>query len=391
MAWSDNYRQAKFRTAYFVVPGHDLSGGSRGAVHEFPKKDIPYVENMGKRVKQFSLEAFIIGDDYMVDRDLLITELDKGFGKLVHPYYGTIDVFCQSYTVRETDTENGIVRFTIQFVQSGALTFPNTVIDTVKNVSVKKTAAISASKSAFAKEYSLLKVPFSVSQNSINTVNMGISAIETAKKSVSTASDYKRKLDTNKGKVIQLAYDALDLGQEIADLITFGTNEEDSSSARADNALIRFNEMRELWEFVPEDILVEDDPSMVFATFMQINAIINAMGLISLMEFKSLDDAIAIRDQVFVKLETLILDITDDELYVKLYELQTSVTHDVDIRGTNLARLGEYTLNNSLPALVVSHDLYGNIDFEQDIIDRNKIEHPLFVTGCKTIEVLINE
>lgn len=391
MAWSDNYRQAKFRNASFVVPSHDLSGGSRGAVHEFPKKDIPYVENMGKRVKQFSIEAFIIGDDYMIDRDALITELDKGSGKLVHPYYGTIDVFCQNYTVRETDTENGMVRFTIQFVQSGALTFPNTVIDTVKDVSVKKTAAITASKSAFAKVYSLLQVPFSVSQNAINTVDMGISAIETAKKSVSTASEYKRKLDTSKGKVIQLAYDALDLGQEIADIMTFGTNEEDSSSASADNALTQYNEMRDLWEFAPEDILVDDDPSMMFATFMQINSVINAMGLISLMEFKSLDDAIAIRDQVFAKLEELILDVTDDDLYVKLYDLQTSVSHDVDTRGADLARLGEYTLNNSLPAVVVSHDLYGNIDFEQDIIDRNKIEHPLFVPGCQTIEVLINE
>src|SRR4030042_2990464 len=162
MAWSDNYRQAKFRNASFVVPSHDLSGGSRGAVHEFPKKDIPYVENMGKRVKQFSIEAFIIGDDYMIDRDALITELDKGSGKLVHPYYGTIDVFCQNYTVRETDAENGLVRFTIQFVQSGVLSFPNTVIDTVKDVSVKKTAAISASKTAFTKVYRLLQVPFSV-------------------------------------------------------------------------------------------------------------------------------------------------------------------------------------------------------------------------------------
>jgi prophage DNA circulation protein len=91
---------------------------------------------------------------------------------------------------------------------------------------------------------------------------------------------------------------------------------------------------------------------------------------------------------VYIKLEELILNVIDDDLYFSLYDLQTAVTRDLNERAAELPRLAELTLNNSLPALVVSHDLYGNISQEQDIVDRNNVAHPSFVPGGIPIEVL---
>ena len=92
---------------------------------------------------------------------------------------------------------------------------------------------------------------------------------------------------------------------------------------------------------------------------------------------------------VYEKVEELLLSTEDDDFYTALYNLQTSVSRDIDERSRQLARLASYTLNASLPAIVVTHDLYGNINEESEIIARNKISHPLFVPGGIPIEVKI--
>lgn len=391
MGWIDNFRQAKFRNVPFYVPGADNSGGRRGAVHEFPKKDIPYVEDMGRKAKQFVLEAYILGEDYYSGRDALIEALDKeGIGKLIHPYYGSIDVFCTNYSYRETVQETRMVRFTMTFIEAGALTYPVSIIDTVNNVAAKKRTALQKIKDAFEKAYSIARVPYTVSQNVISTIDKGLNLIEDTKRVVSAVASFQEDIDNIRGKIYQLAYDVQDLAQEFLDVITFATNREDSFPAAIENVKDQFKEMNILWEFVPEQQIIDEDPAIIFSDYIQQNAVINALGLVSLIEYDSYDEAIKYRDIVFNKLEGILLTVNDDDLYIALYDLKTAVAQDIESRGELLSRLATYRLNNSLPAVVVSHNLYGNIDQEQDIIDRNRIENPNFVPGGIDIEVLIN-
>jgi prophage DNA circulation protein len=390
MAWLDNFRQAKFRTAEFYVPSAENRGGRRGVVHEFPKRDEPYVEDMGKKAKSFEIEAYVLGEDYFTARNALVEALDApGVGKLVHPYLGTLDVFCTNYSFRETVTETRMARFTLSFVQAGRLKFPSTTIDTTADVSLKKATALDKVKSALAKVYNIASVPYSVSQNVISTIDQGLSVIDDAKKSVAAFSAFRRDIDNIRGKITQLAFDVTDLAQEFTDVITFGTNETDEFSASADNAREQFREMRTMFSFSPNDIIISNDPSVMFAEFIQQNALINALGLMSIINFDSLEEASEFRKIVFDKVEQVLLNLKDDELYIALIDLQTAVSTDLDVRARELPRLAELMLNASLPAIMVSHDIYGNIREEQDILKRNKVSHPLFVQGGVPIEVKI--
>jgi prophage DNA circulation protein len=390
MAWLDNFRQAKFRTAEFYVPSAENRGGRRGVVHEFPKRDEPYVEDMGKKAKSFEIEAYVLGEDYFTARNALVEALDApGVGKLVHPYLGTLDVFCTNYSFRETVTETRMARFTLSFVQAGRLKFPSTTIDTTADVSLKKATALDKVKSALAKVYNIASVPYSVSQNVISTIDQGLSVIDDAKKSVAAFSAFRRDIDNIRGKITQLAFDITDLAQEFTDVITFGTNETDEFSASADNAREQFREMRTMFSFSPNDIIISNDPSVMFAEFIQQNALINALGLMSIINFDSLEEASEFRKIVFDKVEQVLLNLKDDELYIALIDLQTAVSTDLDVRARELPRLAELMLNASLPAIMVSHDIYGNIREEQDILKRNKVAHPLFVQGGVPIEVKI--
>lgn len=390
MAWLDNYRQAKFRSAEFFVPNAENSGGRRGVMHEFPKRDDPYIEDMGRKARSFQIEAYVLGDDYFTLRNDLVTALEKeGVGKLVHPYLGTINVLCTNYTFRESIRETRIARFSMTFVESGILKFPNSVVDTTADVAKKKRSALDSIKSAFAKVYDIASVPYTISQNTLDTISDGLSVLEDAKKSVSAVSAFRRDLDNMKGKLIQLSYGIQDLAQEFTDAITFGTNEDDSFAATAENSVEQLREMRIMFEFEPEDTIVEESPSVEFAKFIQQNAVVNALGLMSIIEFDSLEEAQEFRTIVYDKVEEILLDTEDDELYAAIYDLQTAVSRDIAERSHQLARLASHTLNTSLPAIVVSHDLYTTIDEEDDIITRNNIVHPLFTPGGIPIEVKI--
>ena len=94
MAWRDNLVAASFRGAGFSVNGTDAPiAGRRVAVHEYPGRDEPFVEDLGRRTKRWEIEAFVVGDDYAIARDRLIEECDMpGAGELVHPYLGSLQV-----------------------------------------------------------------------------------------------------------------------------------------------------------------------------------------------------------------------------------------------------------------------------------------------------------
>ena len=63
MAWSDQLRPASFRGVPFVVLAGTVSAGRRLARHEYPQRDIPYMEDMGRRAREYKVEGSIICPD----------------------------------------------------------------------------------------------------------------------------------------------------------------------------------------------------------------------------------------------------------------------------------------------------------------------------------------
>jgi prophage DNA circulation protein len=48
MSWRDKLQAGRFRTAAFQIDAHDQAGGRRLALHEYPLRDDPYAEDMGR-------------------------------------------------------------------------------------------------------------------------------------------------------------------------------------------------------------------------------------------------------------------------------------------------------------------------------------------------------
>lgn len=91
-SWRLGLRAASFRGVGFWVNTSGGVGGRRLAVHEYPLRDDAYTEDLGRRAQRFRLRAFVVGDDYMDQRDALLSACQDlpTPAVLVHPYLGEI-------------------------------------------------------------------------------------------------------------------------------------------------------------------------------------------------------------------------------------------------------------------------------------------------------------
>ena len=69
-----------------------------------------------------------------------------------------------------------------------------------------------------------------------------------------------------------------------------------------------------------------------------------------------------------------------DAAYPSILDLRAAVTQAIP---GDLVLASEQTihLNVDLPSLVVSYQVYGSVEKEQDIVDRNNVQHPAFISG----------
>lgn len=119
--WRLNLRPASYNGVEFHIEVESRNGGRRKALHEFPKKSIPYLEDMGRKARRFNVAAYLIGPDYESNRDALIAQLEgESNGQLIHPTYQDVDlVGVETYNVTERREQGGYCVFEITFTEAG--------------------------------------------------------------------------------------------------------------------------------------------------------------------------------------------------------------------------------------------------------------------------------
>ena len=129
--WRDELLPASFANCEFHCEADGREGGQRVVTHEFPKKDLPYTEAMGRRAMEFAVRGYTIcypfdtsrplyQRDYRVARDLLINILDAGQpGLLQLPTQAPMWVYCTRYRMTEEQRFGGYAAFDMAFVEYG--------------------------------------------------------------------------------------------------------------------------------------------------------------------------------------------------------------------------------------------------------------------------------
>ncbi|MBO4220815.1 DNA circularization N-terminal domain-containing protein [Bradyrhizobium neotropicale] len=130
-AWRDQLMPASYNDARFHCEVNSRQSGRRIVEHEFPKKDLPYAEDMGRQAREFSVRGYCIvypydseillfRRDYRQDRNLLIEALEaEGPGVLQLPTQPPQLVVCARYRITEEERFGGYCVFDMTFLEYG--------------------------------------------------------------------------------------------------------------------------------------------------------------------------------------------------------------------------------------------------------------------------------
>ncbi|WP_455424791.1 DNA circularization protein [Dryocola sp. LX212] len=134
--WLYRLQPATFRGVYFKVSADEATYGRRSTTHEYPLRNVPFTDDMGRKARRYSISAYLVGGDYMVQRDRLLTALELGGpGTLIHPFYGSLTVHVDGdIRVSHSRDNGGMCEISLQFVESGQLNYPTSGGATAQNV-----------------------------------------------------------------------------------------------------------------------------------------------------------------------------------------------------------------------------------------------------------------
>ncbi|RMT61291.1 DNA circulation [Pseudomonas coronafaciens pv. atropurpurea] len=129
--WRDSLLPASFRGVGFFIEKAVVPVGRKGQLHEFPQRDEPYFESLGKQSQIHTLTAFIVGRDCFEQRDRLLQALEQEeAGELVHPWLGRLQVQVGECSVTHNLNEGGLVRLDLKFYPANPLKFPVSTLNT---------------------------------------------------------------------------------------------------------------------------------------------------------------------------------------------------------------------------------------------------------------------
>lgn len=120
--WRMRLQPASYAGIVFHVEQQGRSSGRRVVLHEYPKRDNPYAEDMGRSAIRYHMTGYLIGPDYHVRKKALINELENSAGAdLVDPYLAEPKkCICERYSVTESRERGGYCAFEMGFVEIGA-------------------------------------------------------------------------------------------------------------------------------------------------------------------------------------------------------------------------------------------------------------------------------
>lgn len=388
MSWRDRMGPARFRGVAFFVETSERSGGRRGVTHEYPFRDQSYREDTGRKARSFPIEGYVLGADYITTRDSLLTALeDEGPGELVHPYYGVLRVAVLRYSIRETTADGGIARFSIEFEETPAQPVqPTAVTDSSGKLRATASAAKAAAGVEFLAKYSP-GVHLTSLADSLRSATLAIdNAVEVARMAGQPLADMKRRIRRMQDSLTELVSTPADLLTDLGDMLDlFDDGDQVSAIVTA-------------YDFDPgtrppattSNRLQEQTNFDALQRLVQRLVVIRAATLIPGKGFASYEEAIAGRNELADLIDDQ-AELATDDFYSTLSQLRADLTKAVPGESGDTPHLVSYTPHATVPSIVLAHRLYGDLDQEADILDRNHVRHPGFVPGGVALEVLTSE
>lgn len=399
MGWREELRQASFKGVQFFVEAHTASGGRRTIVTEFPDRNIPDTEDKGRKARSFKVEAYILGENYFNQRDRLISACEDSSdpGELVHPFLGSKIVRCENYSFTETKLDGGYVQFSLEFVEAGQELFPSQNADVNFNVNRSADALSQASQQSFAEKFSVIRRPQFVVDSATSKISDFTNQLTKSSNDVPSTSegitDLAFSIRNLNSKVLDLVRTPDKLAEQMASSIGFlkGASSSSKDTFAQLKGFFGFGSSdKPITQATPTRIAQAQNQKALNDLTKQL-AFVEASKVAIEIPLETSEEAIELRTELLEVLDQQMLETDDDNVYQAMQQLMSDLGKAIPQPEQDLSFISKVKNNQTTNSLVLTHDLYENIDFESDLINRNKVSHPGFILGGQELEILQDE
>lgn len=430
---------ASFRGVPFWVETSDLSVGRRTVTHQYPQRDEPFTEDLGRAAREYRFSAFVLGDDYIEQAKKLREALEKpGAATLVHPEFGEIQVVAQPGASMSFSQSMRRVNFSLAFVEAGLNAFPTPEGASQQASRAAADQVSEAAADSFEDSLTLDDVEDFV-QDALN--GDLLDALD-----IISNSEIAKVLDFA-DRVSDLANDAISLVRggpkafamklmgalglsrlattvagwqrvgkslcALADDLRGDDDEPVYSTVKPRSAEVIESNRKAVYSLCRQAVLVQavgvstligtDVDSTVASSSIlpdEGEAVVDAdsgatevgtvtsSGAFSSSPTISYDEMLEARERIVGRLEEEMLDVEDDRVFMALREAATAVSKDLSSRAEEQARLYDFDAGAVLPSCVTAMELYGDATRATEIVVRNGVTNPLF---CPNVLKVLNE
>jgi prophage DNA circulation protein len=423
MTWKDRLVEASFRGVSFKTEDEGATVGRRVETHEYPNRDKPYTEDLGKVTFKPNITAYVIGDDCFEQRDRLIEALNKpGPGTLVHPTFGELNV-CVDGEIRvsTTGSEGRMVRFDLQFVEAGELTYPTSGAATA-NTLVSSCSALDDCISDNFDQFGMDGMPDFVQNGVIDDATSMLGYVSDKMAMVDSGISAAARLmqgdisvllpppSSGKGFVDQLQamwrsgnrlsgnasdlftmiknFSGISLGSDLAPRGVWKTDSKTTQNQKQQSnyvaSTIRTTAISEAAYAVttlPAPVITTSEQSQQSTGWPSVThpELNNAPDEVTVVDVPTWDDLVDIRDTLNTAIDKELSRTTDDRLFLALRRVKSDLNNDIKHRLIQTQKTVIRTPDEVTPALVLAATWFDNASRESDIVRRNAVAHPGFV------------
>lgn len=421
----DQLQPASFRNIPFAVRSGGGQAGRRNVVHEYPFRDIPWVEDLGRQSRRIQVVGFVTGDDVIAQRERMLAAVEApGDGELVHPTLGRIQVAVIGFDWEETE-QGRTFAYRFQFVRQGQRLYPSSVADGQVGVASAATLFGSASAAAFVAKVLAPLAAGAAQGNQLaqqatawaqQAQRVGNDATSLIKLAVSLPGQFGRLLGLASGVTVGEIVTA-NANLTPADLVAAAASARAAVSS-ACTVLVSTSEQVGSHNTQPFT-----DAAQALATAilnaastpgdalrgLQVLAAFNPVGAAdangqvvqgacadlfrraaacslaiagSKYQPQSSDDAAGVRSKVLAVLDaevTVAGDQFEDGVFTSLRTLRAQAVQDLNARGAVLPTLTTVEVASSLPALALAQRLYRDATRSDELVARVVPVHPAFM------------
>ncbi|MFJ4143526.1 DNA circularization protein [Pseudomonas sp. NPDC089734] len=409
--WRDRMMPASFRGIGFFIDSDSVPVGRKGQLHEFPQRDEPYFESLGKQSQIHTMSAFLIGADCFEQRDKLLAALEAvGAGELVHPWLGRMQVQVGSCTMKHNRQNGGMVQLDLVFYPDQPLRFPTSTVNTARQVTQaseglldsalsryqtvmsKVDAArinIQALRSALSGVFAVIQRQFSPFMTIYSDVTSLVHSLVNAPLALSTmfssflasfegdSSNSSQSSGTDTVNYRATISEATQQAEAVSTInqVSQASGVDTGSTAQAAADLVQDSLL------VKVALVVASMP--IAATVVPISATPALdQQLILPVERAQVpvaDDVIELRDTLSSAIWEASLK-ADPEHYLALNTLRQSLIRHLNAVAASGVRLVDIKVAEPLPALVLAYRRFGDSTRSAEVVQRNRVQHPGFIS-----------